>query len=420
MTEKPYAWKAGAQLSEHSRRKHKVVREYIADYLGVRCGLPVQSKFRLAFVEGFAGGGRYVCGSPGSPLIFLEELLEATERLNVARAAQGMSPIDFECLLVCNDYDPEAIRLLKSEVAPVEAAASISTSRLKLQIEYLNEKFEAAYPKMKAMVSAGRYRNVIFNLDQCGHSHVSSTLLTDIMQSFRSAEVFYTFAIDALVAFLPKSDLAKLQAQLAPFGVSEKQLLELHSAFVSDKAWLGAAERTVFDTFKECARFVSPFSINNPDGWRYWLIHLANSYRARQVYNNVLHTNSSLQAHFGRSGLNMLAYDPRHEGAGLYLFDAMGRDHSRRQLADDIPRRITELGNALAVEDFYAAIYNATPAHSDDVHAAMIESADIEIITPSGRERRSPNTIAIGDVVRRKRQLTLFPMPARSSIFHRG
>src|SRR5882757_9652713 len=67
MVEKLYSWKAGAALEEHSKRKHKIVREYFARYLTVRCQLPMQSKFRLAIVDGFAGGGRYKCGSPRLP-----------------------------------------------------------------------------------------------------------------------------------------------------------------------------------------------------------------------------------------------------------------------------------------------------------------------------------------------------------------
>src|SRR3546814_15689587 len=83
---------------------------------------------------------------------------------------------------------------------------------------------------------------------------------------------------------------------------------------MSRNDWLGTAENIVFDAFRLCAPYVSTFSINNPGGWRYWLIHFANAYRARQVYNNILHDNASLQAHFGSSGLNMLSYDPRHDG----------------------------------------------------------------------------------------------------------
>lgn len=64
MAEKEYKWADGAVLEEHSRRKHRVLREYFSEYLRVRWRLPQQTKFRLAIVEGFAGGGRYRCGRP--------------------------------------------------------------------------------------------------------------------------------------------------------------------------------------------------------------------------------------------------------------------------------------------------------------------------------------------------------------------
>jgi hypothetical protein len=177
---------------------------------------------------------------------------------------------------------------------------------------------------------------------------------------------------------------------------------------MNNSAWLGTAERIVFDAFKRCAAFVSPFSINNPDGWRYWLIHFANFYRARQEYNNILHANSSAQAHFGRSGLNMLSYDPAHDGA-LYLFDPAGRTEAKKQLFDDIPRLVTDFGDTVGVGEFYGNIYNATPAHMDDVHAVIIDNPDLEVITDSGGERRKANTIRATDTLRIKRQRS-FPI----------
>src|SRR5262249_37304164 len=156
--------------------------------------------------------------------------------------------------------------------------------------------------------------------------HVNKLALVDIMQSFRSPEVFFTFMIGALIAFLRKTDPALLQMQLAHVGLTSENVDDLQASIMSRREWLGAAERMVFGAFRSCAPYVSPFSIHNPDGWCYWLIHLANSYRARQVYNNVLHENSSVQAHFGRSGLDMLAYDPSHHSGDLYLFDDSGRE----------------------------------------------------------------------------------------------
>jgi three-Cys-motif partner protein len=409
VVEKRYEWADGAKLEEHSRRKHKILREYVFDYLTVRCRLPQQERFRLAIVDGFAGGGRYQCGSPGSPLIFIEELKRAVDAVNTQRAAQGLGAVEVECLLIFNDASRDAIELLKTHVAPMQAEASQSCPNLHLRVEYLNEFFEAAYSDIKNLLGQGRYRSVIFNLDQCGHSHVERNTILDFMHSYPAAEIFYTFVISSLLAFLQKDQPERLRAQLDHLGLTSNDIQAL-DALMSQKDWLGTAEKIVFDAFRLCAPFVSPFSINNPGGWRYWLIHFANAYRARQVYNNILHDNASLQAHFGRSGLNMLSYDPKHDEGMLYLFDISGRASAKNQLLGDIPRLIVESGDAMLVMDFYESIYNITPAHADDVHAAIIENPDLEVITPTGGERRKANTIGVNDVIKMKKQISFFPM----------
>lgn len=91
------------------------------------------------------------------------------------------------------------------------------------------------------------------------------------------------------------------------------------------------------------------------------------------------------------------------------LFDLSGREAARTQLLADIPRLISESGDVISVGDFYEGIYNATPAHMDDVHRAIIENPDIAVITPGGGERRSANSIGVGDVLKLKRQRSFFP-----------
>jgi three-Cys-motif partner protein len=406
MAKKEYEWTTGAKLDEHSRRKHKVVREYFSRYLAVRCQMPVQSRFRLAVVDGFSGAGIYEDGSPGSPVIFIQELRAAVNSFNVRRRAEGMSPLDIECLLILNDYSPDAISLLEEQITPLVAEVKQNERQLFLRVEYFNEKFEQAYPKIKERLIQGRYSNVLFNLDQCGYSHVEFATLRDIMQSFAAPEVFYTFVISSLLAFLKKDDSALLTERLRPLGVSAARLSSLEG-MMNNASWLATAERIVFEAFKNCAPYVSPFSINNPDGWRYWLIHLANSYRARQEYNNILHDNKSAQAHFGRSGLSMLAYDPQQEGA-LYLFDDQARREAHKELFDDIPRVVSNFGDAISLRDLYRTIYNETPAHMDDIHAVMIDNPDLEVITPTGASRRKATSVRADDVLRIKTQ-RVFP-----------
>ena len=409
MAEKPYQWADGAVLEDHSRRKHKILREYFFNYLTVRCQIAQMERFRLAVVDGFAGGGKYHCGTSGSPLIFVEELKRAVEAVNARRTAEGLGPVEIECLFIPNDFSRDAIETLKSNLAPLQAEITANVPRLHLRVEFLNLAFEEAYPQIKQLLEQGRYRNVLFNLDQCGHSKVQRPTLVDIMRSYQSVEIFYTFAIQTLLTYLQTNDAARLANQLQPFDISVNDL-QSQTIGMNKHHWLGAAERLVFDSFNGCATYVSPFSINNPDGWRYWLIHFANSYRARQVYNNLLHANSSEQAHYGRAGRPMRSYDPRHEEGSLYLFDTSGRESARDRLLLDIPRLISESGNVLGVGEFYEGIYNATPAHSEDIHQAIIDNPDLEVVTPAGGERRSARAIALGDVVKLKRQTSFFPM----------
>ncbi len=409
MVEKPYEWANGVELEDHTKRKHKILREYFSQYLTVRCQHPQQEKFRLAVIDGFAGGGRYKCGAAGSPIIFIEEIRKTIDTINIRRAAQGLGVIQIECLFVFNDATLGVTEILKSNVTPLLAEAKENARELHIRVEYMTEPFEEAYQKIRQLLALGRFGNVLFNLDQCGHSHVERKTLVDIIRSYPHAEIFYTFFIKALITFLPKSERKKLATQLAFFGIEDAKLQNLEG-YMNRGAWLGAAENLVFDTFKNCAPYVSPFSINNPEGWRYWLIHFANFFRARQVYNNILHENSSTQAHFGRSGLNMLAYDPKHDDGSLYLFDVSGRETAKKELSEDIPRLVSECGDVIGVGDFYESIYNMTPAHTNDIHSAIIENPDLEVITQAGGERRKPNTIGIGDSIKLRGQRSFFPM----------
>ncbi len=227
------------------------------------------------------------------------------------------------------------------------------------------------------------------------------------MSSWRSAEVILTFVISSMLAYLsPKKDSSGVP--LEPEMKSRIYAL-LNDNQVNKTEWLAGAEQIAFQYLKECALFVSPFSLNNPDGWQYWLMHFASSYRARQVYNNVLHQDGDTQAHFGRSGLSMLSYDPQNDGQ-LYLFDNDSRNAAKQDLYYDIPRLIAHSGDTLNMGEFYQSAYSETPAHSDDIHEMIMENPDLEVVTSSGGERRKAHTIKIDDTLRLKSQKSMFFM----------
>jgi hypothetical protein len=87
-----------------------------------------------------------------------------------------------------------------------------------------------------------------------------------------------------------------------------------------------------------------------------------------------------------------------------------GRSAAKQQLLDDIPRLVTEFGDVVGVGQFYRSIYNMTPAHVDDIHSAMIENPDLEVVTEYGGERRKANAIGPNDTLKMKLQRSFFPM----------
>lgn len=410
MAQKSYDWHGGAELSEHTRRKHKILKEYFRQYLITRCQLPQQEKFRLAVIDGFAGAGIYRCGTFGSPLIFLETLDATAQEINIRRAADGMRPLQIECFLIFNDASPVAMPRLKENAAGLIAKISDENPHLHIQVDFFEEEFDILYPKIKIMLTEGRYLNVLFNLDQCGYADVSSSTLDDIMTSWASAEVFLKFAIETLLTYLsPDQDKNRALSGEPEIRAQVYAHLQSGGDVISKREWLGVAEKIVYENLKAIAPFVSPFSIHNPEGWRYWLLHFANRPRARQVYNDVLHDNSTSQAHYGRLGLNMLSYSPSEEAA-LYLFDVESRELAIAQLHQDIPNHVLEHGDAIGVEEFQFNIYKETAAHSGDIHKVIIDNDDLEVLTPTGGERRTAHTIKSSDIIRLKKQRSFFPM----------
>lgn len=405
MPKKDFDWENGVILEDHTRKKHAILRSYFYEYLITRCQNRRQECFRLAVVDGFAGGGLYNCGTPGSPIIFLQCLMEAISAVNTQRLSEGFNPIRINCLLLLNELDRSGLELLKANLAPyVERAKDYAG--LQITLEFFRQTFESAYSQIKDRIQAEKITSTFFNLDQSGYSQATEEHVRDIMCSWKRPEVILTFMISSLLAYVSQ-DASKSHVPLDSAVRQSVAAVIRDETLLARGEWLGLMEKVVFDNLKGCAPYVSPFSIGNPSGWRYWLMHFANIPRARQVYNDVLHMDGNAQGHYGRSGLRMLAYDPNESSGQLYLFDQTARAQAKEDLREDIPRLIAEKGNAMTVQQFYETAYSETPAHSDDIHQSIIENPDIQVITPNGGQRREARAIKAADTIRLNAQKRL-------------
>ncbi len=91
----------------------------------------------------------------------------------------------------------------------------------------------------------------------------------DIMHSWPAAEIFYTFVITSLLAFLQRDQPERLRAQLDHLGILANDV-EALDGLMSRKEWLGTAEKAntivVTDVIKlknQCSSFPMSFDSGN-------------------------------------------------------------------------------------------------------------------------------------------------------------
>lgn len=168
----------------------------------------------------------------------MEELLASVTASNIRRAAQGMKLLQIECLLILNDANLDAIEMLKENLAPPLAEIRANFPQLHITVRYLNDPFEVAYPKIRELLEKGRFRNALFNLDQCGHSSVHRETLVDILRSHQAVEISYTFSIASLLVFLRTDEPEALAAQLAHLDLSHRELKALEGTMSKQLGWV--------------------------------------------------------------------------------------------------------------------------------------------------------------------------------------
>lgn len=408
MTKQEYDWTAGVVLKEHTRCKLDIIREYFHDYLRVKCSAMNRS-FRIAIVDGFAGGGRYKNGESGSPLVFLEELEQFVHEEQIRRKSQNLPEITVECLFIANEIDENANAKLDEHITNWKLANTVDPKVLSVDIKRFKQPFTQAYLDIKNLLLGKKFQNIIFNIDPCGYTQFQLSFLKDIMKSFRSPEIFYTFMIGSLFNYASWENKDRTQNFLRELGFSLEKFFR-DDTLRTKNEWLGAAEKVVYDEFIQSANYVSPFAINqsNGTGYNYWLLHFSSSFRAREVYNDVLHRKAHSQAHVGRSGLRMLEYTADARGIGFFDFSPADRAKSLVELHNDIPSHISEFGDAMNIAEFKSSIYNSTPAHSEDIIQVLFENPDIEVYKEDGGRRKKASTISNSDFVRISPQRSFF------------
>jgi len=421
MSKKHYDYRNGpSPIQQHSIAKHRVLEAYLAAYFQTLTSSPNQDVLRLTLIDGFAGGGEYIHADtneivPGSPLICLRAAREAEYLLNQGRR----KPIKFDVSYFLVEANRYAYMHLEHVLREHGYGQEIGKSIHLRQAKFQDEASEIISFVRKRSPRNGRS---IFILDQYGYKDVPTSLIQSIFRNLPRAEVILTFGVDSFLNYASDSGLTRTLLQ--ELGIENAlQGRRLDEIKACERDWRLFIQANLYRSLVEnCgARHYTPFFVRNKKGHGdYWLIHLSQHHRARDVMTEVHWKHNNYFIHYGGPGLdmfNMVGYDPDFDGSLRrqfelgFEFDDVARAASVAALTEQVSRLVYAHEDGLSFGELFATTCNSTPASADIYREAVEKLVDhkvIAVVSPEGIRRRSAGQINAADQLTIPGQRPLF------------
>jgi three-Cys-motif partner protein len=400
-------------LEPHSAAKLDILRQYVIDYLRILVGGALgKERFKITFVDAFAGGGRYSKGEDGSPFVFLKAVRDAQALINCEQRRYKTLSIDAHYYFV--ERSKAAFTCLSAQLEASdwrkEIGKSVFLSNADFQhvVEEIISKTKSRHPK-------GGCR-VIFFLDQCGWAKVNAKMIAAIAaQLNHKAEFILNFSCDWLSAYV--SGDQKFRKTYDGLGlediVSVDELLKLKKQTDCDYRYAVAAKLGPALQTATRSPFFSPFYVEPTTGSNhgYWLVHLAPHLRARNAMMDVYYRNQTHIRAFGNTGLRMLAFRPDVEPTGHLIGFHLDNEtliRARKHLATDLAKDFRSLyPNGTTFRALCQERINDTVANVNllgDAAVLLAQSGELNIHGPNGGNKRT-------DAIELDDRISLNPAP---------
>lgn len=411
MADEHHSWHLGEEppfIRPHSQAKHRVIAGYLTQYVATLSSNFQIPELRITLVDGFAGGGRYRDKQTGehcdgSPLLMLKAMQEAEAVGNISRD----KPFRLDAKYYFIESSRDTFPYLKATLELSEFR-----DQLHNRIELINGKF---IDNVDSIIRAIQHRKggnrAIFVLDQFGYLDVPFSAIQSILTRLKRAEIILTFAANSLIDYLSEKD--KTQKILESLGL---QLSKDSIRTAKQEAdWrLAIQQRLHKEIFvRSGAKHYTPFFIRSKEAHRdYWLIHLSNHARARDVMVGLHWKEHAGFAHYGKPGLAMLGYDQDRDtklSGQEFLFDNSAQTLTHEHLLDQLPERVSLFSDGVEFKSLFAHITNETPATSSIIANALNtlrSNGEIEIRDKYGKRTRRINHSS--DVIQTARQKLFF------------
>ena len=214
--------------------------------------------------------------------------------------------------------------------------------------------FTACVPEIVGDINARHKRGgnrTIFFLDQCGWTEISATTIRALAQQLHHRpEFIVNFAITWLTEFLSDKTSKFIDKALRDMGLDSFVDIPAMMKLRMDLGghWEHAVEKHIGEGFHRATgmAYFSPFYIEPKGNHRgFWLLHLAQSARARSAMTEIHWSKANRSKHYGYLGYEMLSFKPSLEQtqfiAGM-SFDEESQRRCEAALTADFARLLAD------------------------------------------------------------------------------
>lgn len=432
MPQSEYAWDSIENppvIKIHSLNKHEIITEYIKVYLD-KLYQAAHSSFKVAIVDGFAGGGIYKKADGtglayGSPIKIMQAVNESQQLL----PEKYKKNVHIDARYYFVEEKIKAFNTLGAVLDRLELTPFANPDS-----KVIHGSIDNYYDGIiDSIMSQGTAHRAIFILDQYGYSDVPMLKIQQIFKRLPKAEVILTFAIDWLIDYLSTKPEAieKTRKTLRSLGLSDRldEIIDLRSK--------KGARFLIQDILSEelaqkCgSRFFTRYFIRadgkgaNISHRDLWIVHMSQHKIARDEMVKI-HWNSanSISIHSGYEGIDphgmaRMGYTTRADERLGQINLGFNFKDDRKLAVDALLKQIPDIicdmsrNGPFTLDQLMEKFVNHTVSSSEIVKEVLnylIKSKDITVKCPkTGATKRKGNTIGWGDYIKYNQQTFLFP-----------
>lgn len=396
------------EIAAHSLVKQQLLQSYIEKYVQVLTRVPGQEVLNLSIVDGFSGGGKYLTPNgtecAGSPLVTIRAVKAAEAIVNSNRH----KPIHVKAEYHFIDEDQSALEMLRMVLRDEGLADQIGETIYLHHGAYVDH-----HVPLLRHIRARTLRSwrAIYILDQYAYSDVPLPFIKTIFDQLNHPEVILTFGQDLLINYLTNDD--RYRGILTNIGWSSDNAHEFSQLKNEGSNWKRKAQAALYGHIwkHSGASHFTPFFIRAEKSRRaYWLVHLSNHFKARDVMTELHWEKNNSFQHFGGAGLNMLGFDAlkvASENQIAFEFDQAANVLTGESLLADLPVEVFKRPRGATFETLLNEVANFSPATRSQFEEAVVglrNFKELEVLNQDGSIRPRTKTVKSSDIIRPAKQ----------------